>query len=293
MKINIEKRTMKLIKPKEISGKIMTLIEEADEKLILVSPYWKIAYWTKFLKTINSIEEKDILVELYVREGEDNRKSIKEIENIGFTPILVNRLHTKLYFNEKYAIVSSMNLLKSSDEESLDIAYMTETIEEYEELIEYYERYLAISKTDITNPFSSFTFLDWTNFIELELTKNTENKFRLFVENQRIIAQGPNRYFIHISNTGKENNINICGILSSSQMEKIVVHKFEKELKLKVNLYEPGFNGFGYCTIWHHSKISLEGQSINELSKKDYKTVTSFIINFIVSVEHFKNNYYK
>ena len=29
---------MKLIKPSQISGEIMTLIEEADQKLIIISP---------------------------------------------------------------------------------------------------------------------------------------------------------------------------------------------------------------------------------------------------------------
>ena len=38
---------MKLIKPSQISGEIMTLIEEADKKLIIVSPYCKFSDWKK------------------------------------------------------------------------------------------------------------------------------------------------------------------------------------------------------------------------------------------------------
>lgn len=43
---------MKLIKPSSVSGEIMTLIEEADEKVILVSPYCKVKKWYKLLNKI-------------------------------------------------------------------------------------------------------------------------------------------------------------------------------------------------------------------------------------------------
>ncbi len=36
---------MELIQPAEISGKIMTLIDQAKEVIIIVSPYNKFTYW--------------------------------------------------------------------------------------------------------------------------------------------------------------------------------------------------------------------------------------------------------
>lgn len=45
---------MKLIKPAEISSKIMTLIEEADESLIIVSPYNDLEKWDKINKRFES-----------------------------------------------------------------------------------------------------------------------------------------------------------------------------------------------------------------------------------------------
>lgn len=41
---------MNYINPHEISGKILTLIEEAQEELIIVSPYVKIREWYKVKK---------------------------------------------------------------------------------------------------------------------------------------------------------------------------------------------------------------------------------------------------
>lgn len=127
---------MKLIKPSQISGEIMTLIQVADSKLVIVLPYYKFDAWKKLLNSIKFPIDKQIAIEFYVREGEF--QSINQVKNIGFTPIEIKRLHTKLYFTENYAIVSSMNLVEASDMESLDIAYKTETKEEYNDLLDYY-----------------------------------------------------------------------------------------------------------------------------------------------------------
>jgi hypothetical protein len=136
---------MKLIKPSEISGRIMTLIEEADEKLILISPYYNISRWDKLLNRIRDLKDRRIYVELYVREFEN--ASIKEITNQGFKFNTIPNLHTKLYLNEKEAIVSYMNLNQSSDTNSLDIALATENETEYKQLVEYYERYIKKYRT--------------------------------------------------------------------------------------------------------------------------------------------------
>lgn len=136
------------LKPKQISGEIMTLIEEADEKLIIISPYYNISKWHKLLGAFRIAKKKEIHVEFYVRD-ETDKKSFYEIKGIDCTPFEIPHLHTKLYLNEKYAIVSSMNLNVSSDVNSLDIGHKTETKKEYEELYDYYERYIKPYSFDI------------------------------------------------------------------------------------------------------------------------------------------------
>lgn len=49
--------------------------------------------------------------------------------------------------NEKYAIVSSMNLVRYSDVQSLDIGYMVNEEEERADLREYVERYIVAQST--------------------------------------------------------------------------------------------------------------------------------------------------
>lgn len=143
---------MQLIKPKQISGEIMTLIEEASKQLIIISPYYNVSKWYKLLNAFDSLRNKNISIEFYVRKSE--HVSISEIKNIGFIPFEIPNLHTKLYLNETYGIVSSMNLNVSSDTNSLDIAYKTESDKEYAELYKYYETYIKIHseiKAIITN----------------------------------------------------------------------------------------------------------------------------------------------
>ena len=127
--------SMKLIKPKQISGEIMTLFEEADKKVIIVSPYYNVTKWNKLLNCFQELKRRNIEIEFYVRENE--WESINELKAIGFNSIAIPNLHTKLYINDKYAIVSSMNLNLSSDTNSLDIALKTETDAEYNDLLEY------------------------------------------------------------------------------------------------------------------------------------------------------------
>lgn len=58
---------MKLIKPAEISSKIMTLIEEADESLIIVSPYNDLEKWDKINKRFESAIKRGIKISYYAR----------------------------------------------------------------------------------------------------------------------------------------------------------------------------------------------------------------------------------
>lgn len=131
---------MKLIKPAQVSSHIMTLIDEAVEKMIIVSPYYKIDYWYKLHEYFKRLFARNIDVQFYVREGEV--RSIEELKAWGIIPNSIPKLHCKLYMNEKEGIVATMNLTQSSDISSLDIGYMTENEEEYKELNNFYIRYI-------------------------------------------------------------------------------------------------------------------------------------------------------
>lgn len=129
---------MELIRPAEVTGKILSLIEDAEKTLIIISPYNNFIGFNKFIKRFKEAKEKNIDIQYYSRKGE---KHIG-IELIGIEPHLIENLHAKLYLNEKYAIFSSMNLVKYSDDYSIDFAFKTETSEEYLEAVHFYENYI-------------------------------------------------------------------------------------------------------------------------------------------------------
>lgn len=287
---------MRLIKPSQITGEIMTLIEEADKKLIIVSPYCDFSNWKKFLNTISFLKRKKTHVEFYVREGE--LKTAVEVERIGFDAIPVPNLHTKLYLNEKYAIVSSMNLLSFSDKNSLDIAYQTETKNEYDELIQYYNRYLKIFKDPNLNVeaniysnekhYKTIENGNWITYLSNLVSDELNVNCRIEINDSTIEIQCGNIYEAFISNTKKGNHLNIFGVISGKEFEILNTKRdqFKEKSRLDVIL-KKGKRNF-YDTAWHHSEIKLKSSKAEYLYKTDYNVIIQIIYDFIVTLQDFK-----
>lgn len=129
---------MELIRPAEVTGKILSLIEDAEKSLVIISPYNNFIGFNKFIKRFKEAKEKGIEIAYYSRKNEIH----KGMDLIDIEPFLIENLHAKLYLNEKYAIFSSMNLVKYSDDFSIDFAFKTETEAEYQEAVHFYENYI-------------------------------------------------------------------------------------------------------------------------------------------------------
>ncbi len=80
---------MKLIKPAETSAKIMTLIDEAEKELIIVSPYNNLDGWTKLTNKIKKAQSKGIEISWYSRKNNVDKSNSEEVRSIGIEPILV------------------------------------------------------------------------------------------------------------------------------------------------------------------------------------------------------------
>jgi hypothetical protein len=129
---------MELIRPAEVTGKILSLIEDAEKTLIIISPYNNFIGFNKFIKRFKEAKEKGIEILYYSRKNEIH----KGMDLIDIEPLLIENLHAKLYLNEKYAIFSSMNLVKYSDDFSIDFAFKTETKAEYDAAVNFYESFI-------------------------------------------------------------------------------------------------------------------------------------------------------
>ena len=87
---------MKFIKPSEISGKIMTLIDESDKYAILITPYVKISEWKKLTKKIDSLIARKVQLRFYIREDASNKGSFEELDNLNYPYTSLPNLHCKI-----------------------------------------------------------------------------------------------------------------------------------------------------------------------------------------------------
>jgi hypothetical protein len=271
---------MQLLKPKQISGEIMTLFEEAEETVIIISPYYKISKWHKLLNCLEDLNRRNIDIEVYVRSNE--WQSIKELESIGLDFIPIPNLHTKLYLNEKQGIVSSMNMLFSSDTSSLDIGLKTQSKDEYLDLYKYYKRYIKSHGELLKNDISRFDFIEDLNS---KLFGMLGEHVSVGLKGRKLIINGTNKYEVFIANE-RTNNLRISGILSQREFEYAIQNKpVLNDPPIKIEIIE-GTNGY-YNMIWGTVK-DLKSNFIDELNEEEAEKIVVHIYNFISVIEAVK-----
>lgn len=193
---------MKLIKPSEISARILTLLDESDERVIIVSPYMKISKWYKFMNKVNGLKTRRILIEIYVRDDPDNTATYRDLDQLALEYKKIPHLHSKLYLNERYGIVTSMNLLLSSEINSLEIGYATETWTEYNDLLRFYHRYIHIGEPVHCDTIAGRPAADLKEImhgIREELKRTAKNSWLWLAENALHISTGRNNYSVSIN----------------------------------------------------------------------------------------------
>lgn len=124
----------------EIASKIMTLIDLSNEQLVIVSPYANFKKWDKMKACLKRAIERGVQIEFYIRDNAET--DMGQFAELGIRPIRKENLHAKLYYNEQYGIVTSQNMIRYSDDYSIDIGYETESKEELSQLEDFRKRYL-------------------------------------------------------------------------------------------------------------------------------------------------------
>lgn len=301
---------MELLKPNLISGEILTLIEEAKERIVLVSPYVKISKWFRLVNKIKGAQERGVEIDIYVREGET--ETIKEVEQLGITPHQVKNLHSKFYYNEKYGVVTSLNLLLSSEINSLEIAYKTSTRREYRELCDFREMYLVTQdekeqkakeqdekirreeeEKKKAEQEKSQTIVrsntNWKEKICRELTESLAWNVNIYYDVDRYVLQTGNRYEFGIC-SNNSFRLNISGILTAKEFSKAANREslFSKDTGLNINFFRGGNRS--YDTVWGEFERNLSSTSINKLTDTEIKGVMNSIVSFVQRIEKFKSS---
>jgi len=117
---------VKIVHGTEIAAAMVGMVEEAEQVLVLISPYFD--PWEHLSAAIkNAAVGRRVSTTLVVRGGDDRDKQAKHAEpfrEYSVTVAYLSRLHAKIYFNEKRAFITSLNLLKSSALGSWEVGVM-------------------------------------------------------------------------------------------------------------------------------------------------------------------------
>lgn len=280
---------MKFINPSEISSKVMTLLDESDEFALLVSPYVKILKWHKLLKKLENLGNRNIPLVFVVREDAGNANSFDELDKLGISYEPRKNLHCKLYLNEKYGIVSSMNLLWSSEVNSLELAYQTETDQEYQELISFCKRYLEIDvNTFFQSPNQEQLGVDWRDLLYETLTASIGRPVKLNQKAEELsINTTRNNYTAFIWNS-KINRLRISGILTQREFDAL---QYDSRLLPRIKGLELELidgKRRHYNTIWGTLDRSLNTRTLEEADPNEVSLLSESIANFVLAIDELK-----
>lgn len=126
---------MRVIKPAEIVGEILSLIDEADKELVVVSPYNDFTFGHELLARLKKARVRGINITFFLGNDVELPPAFCELP---LQVYYVEKLHATIYLNEKQAVFTSMNLVEAVGNVSIDFGIATENAEEFKEVKETY-----------------------------------------------------------------------------------------------------------------------------------------------------------
>lgn len=104
----------KYLTNKETQAELEKLIKGAEKSLVLISPYIKLT--NTLLARIKASAEKGVSVKIIFRKDKVDKEEFKKLSSIKNVEIkAIEDLHSKCYLNEKQLIITSLNLLETSE----------------------------------------------------------------------------------------------------------------------------------------------------------------------------------
>jgi hypothetical protein len=274
---------MQIIKPSTILENIMLVMDDAKEFVVMVSPHYNFYKWDALLRRIENAKRRNLKMSFWAKEPEnkEEKNTLKEVESLGYTARLIKGLNTRIYFNEHTAIVTSMNMLFGADNNALDIAIKTQTKQEYDEVINFYEKYIKVEGENLVYETNAF-LEDLDNALMDLYPKNLRIQF----DGTIIQINAKGRYKISIINE-KSNCLKLNCILSDEEfehLEKTNLGMFNKgKLSVELERGADKYHQFIWGTLYNVKTGSLD--RILDTEADELKTV---ITGFIAAVKEMK-----
>jgi hypothetical protein len=282
---------MKILPPHKIAGEISDVIYAAREYLIIASPYVDFNYWKRIQNELITAKNRGVHISFYVRNDSNNAKSWEQVESLGIRPILIDNLHAKFYLNERMGVISSMNLLSSSQSNSIEIGCKLESEAELEELKKFVDDFIkphstteAPSEEDIYVSKERFSTI-----LEGSLKHFVDQRARVYFKNDILtIYCSSNTYYCGVDKS--KNVVYVDAILSGKDAQVLSMTNTE--------IFKPGFFNYQLIpggngnldVIEAFSSTSLSNHFIDGLRVSEKKQLIEEIMEFITSVYQFKNS---
>ena len=278
---------MKIIPPYQITSEILNLINESENYLILVSPYVSFSNWERIKIDITNAIKRNVKIEFYTRLDIENSKSWEEIEALGITPKLIKNLHAKLYFNEKSGIVTSMNLLTSSNLSALEFGSIYNNDVELNELKVFVKKYLE-PNVELNKPNEDDLYLAKEKF-KVVLQNILSNEFQMTIyckwNGGNIEFNVKNKYYACLDKGN--NKFSIMGIISVAESERF------QDFKEKTEILNVTMELNNTSSISAVSKKSYSSSNFDHLKTSEKKEIFDIVVNFIKELKSYKEYCYE
>lgn len=235
-------------------------------------------------------------MEIYVRDDLDNTVTFHDLDQVGLLYKRVPHLHCKLYLNERFGIVTSMNLLLSSEINSLEIGYITENWEEYNDLLDYFEKYIYYAKPVYSDTIASRPKIEQNEFVQSfkeEISKKPMNAWPWLAKDVLHISTGKNNYSVSINN----GYLKITASLGSTSRIKnksireptLIAKKIADLCAMKIELHPDDVTDNIKLSGQTHRKV--KSTSLSEVLKSEIPYMVESVIRFMDTSENQQNRF--
>lgn len=147
-----------ILNPSDIQTHLFRLINEAERRIVLVSPYVRFDKLRTLVRHIQGALKRPVKVSLFVREkdfstGKEDvlaSEALSQLRQDGLEVQELKDLHAKIYISEKHALLTSLNLLESSFNNSIEIGtWIPAGTAEYEAVTTFLKREIESSATKV------------------------------------------------------------------------------------------------------------------------------------------------
>lgn len=276
---------MQLIAPSDITGKILSILDEAKEYVVLVSPQYGFYKWDAFLKRLQSAQKRKVRISFWVKTPLNKKEqvSIEEVEQMGFTPRQINQLNSCMYFNEHTAIIGSKPLsFDVIESHNLDFGFITENKVDYAHVMDFYEKYIKVDGANLM--YDTNAFLE---DIDNGLTSIFPKNVRIQFDGKMIMINAKGRYRISIVQE-KYNCLKLNCILSAEEMEHLKQTRMELlnkgKLLMELEEGEDQYHQFIWGTL-----PGIKTASLDKILDSEAVELKNTIVNFIAAIKEMKD----